>query len=101
MTNTVSDAYLISLVFTQFTYFPQDVAETHTSLHSTELQLILRYDVPDWEKFKYQKLLPLCKSNYMSLFGMVPGYQGTEFTLTCPQCQCRQQQQQQQSHLNG
>ena len=43
-TNTVSDVYLFSLVSTQFTYFPQDVSETHTSLHSTELQLILRYD---------------------------------------------------------
>ena len=44
MTNTLSDVYLFSLVFTQFTYFPQDVSETYTSLHSTELQLILRYD---------------------------------------------------------
>ena len=43
MTNTVSDVYLFSPVFTQFTYFPQDVSETHTSLHSNELQLILRY----------------------------------------------------------
>ena len=43
-TNTVSDVYLFSLVFTQFTYFPQDISETHTSLHSTEFQLILRYD---------------------------------------------------------
>ena len=42
-TNTVSDVYLFSLVFTQLTYFPQDVSQTHTSLHSTELQLILRY----------------------------------------------------------
>ena len=43
MTNTVSDVYLLSLVFTQFTYLPQDVSEMHTSLHSTELQLILHY----------------------------------------------------------
>ena len=42
MTNTVSDVYLFSLVSTHFTYFPQDVSETHTSLRSTELQLILR-----------------------------------------------------------
>ena len=41
-TNTVSDVYLFSLVFTQFTYFPQGVSETHTTFHSTELQLILR-----------------------------------------------------------
>ena len=27
--------------FTKFKYFPRDVSETHTSLHSTELQLIL------------------------------------------------------------
>ena len=44
ITNTVSDVCLFSLVLTQFTYCPQDVSETHTSLHSTELQLILRYD---------------------------------------------------------
>ena len=44
-TNTVSDVYLFSLVFIQFTYFPQDVSEIHTMLHSTELQLILHYDV--------------------------------------------------------
>ena len=43
-TNTVPDVYLFSLVFTQFTYFPQDVSEAYTLLHSTELQLILRYD---------------------------------------------------------
>ena len=42
-TNTVSDVYLFSVLFTQFTYFQQDVPEMHTSLHSTELQLILRY----------------------------------------------------------
>ena len=33
-TNIVSDVYLFSLVFTQFTYFPQDVSETHILLHS-------------------------------------------------------------------
>ena len=46
MTNTVPDVYLFSPVFTQFTYFPQDVSEIHTSFHSTELQLILRSDIP-------------------------------------------------------
>ena len=40
-TNTIFNVYLISLIFTQFTYFPQDVSEMHTSFHSTELQLIL------------------------------------------------------------
>ena len=42
--NIVSYVYLFSLIFTQFTYFPQDVSETHSSLHSTEPQLILRYE---------------------------------------------------------
>ena len=49
-TNTVSDVYLFSLVFTQFTYFPQDVSETHTLLRSTELQLILHYDALHGQK---------------------------------------------------
>ena len=31
-TNTVSDVYLFSPVFTQFTYFPQDVSKPHTLL---------------------------------------------------------------------
>ena len=43
MTNTTSDMSRMSVIFTDFTYFPQDVSETHTSLHSTELQLILCY----------------------------------------------------------
>ena len=38
----------------------------------------------------------LCKS-YKPVFGLVPRYPGTEFTLTCLQCQ---QQQQQQQHPN-
>ena len=42
----LSDVSRISLIFTEFTCFPQGVSETHTSLHSTssELQLILHYD---------------------------------------------------------
>ena len=35
----------MSVIFTKFTYFPRDVSEMHTLLHSTELQLILRYEV--------------------------------------------------------
>ena len=50
--NTVSDVYLFSLVLTQFTYFPQDVSETHTSLHSTEVNFAL------W-------------SNFMSIFNTI------------------------------
>ena len=46
MTNTISDVSRMSLIFTKFTYFPQDVSETHTSLHSTKLQLILHYAEP-------------------------------------------------------
>ena len=44
ITNTTSDVSRMNIIFTEFTYFPQDVSETHTPLHSTELQLILRYD---------------------------------------------------------
>ena len=40
--NTVSDVYMIGPIFAQFTYFPQDVSETHTWFHSTKLKLILR-----------------------------------------------------------
>ena len=43
MTNITSDVSTMSVIFTEFTYFPRDVSETHTSLHSTELQLILHY----------------------------------------------------------
>ena len=60
-TNTVSDVYLFSLVLTQFTYFPQDVSETHTSLHSTELQLILRYEA---EICLLLAFLPCCCSTH-------------------------------------
>ena len=34
----LSDVSRMSIIFTEFTYFPQDVSETHISLHSTELQ---------------------------------------------------------------
>ena len=43
MTNTASDVSRMSVIFTQFTYFPGDVSEMQTSLHSIELQLILHY----------------------------------------------------------
>ena len=43
--NTTSDVSRMSVIFTEFTYFPRDVSESHTSLHSTELQLILRYAI--------------------------------------------------------
>ena len=36
----------MSVIFTEFTYFPRDVSETHTFLHSTEIQLILHYEGP-------------------------------------------------------
>ena len=41
--HTTSDVSRMSVIFTEFTYFPRDVCLTHTSLHSTKLQLILRY----------------------------------------------------------
>ena len=40
MANITSDVSRMSVIFTEFTYFPRDASETHTSLHSTELQLI-------------------------------------------------------------
>ena len=43
MTNITRDMSRMSVIFTEFTYFPRDVSEMHTSLHSTERQLILRY----------------------------------------------------------
>ena len=42
-TNTTSDLSRISVTSTEFTYFSRNVSETHTSLHSSELELILRY----------------------------------------------------------
>ena len=43
MTNITSDVSRMSVIFTEFTYFPENVSEMHTSLHSTEHQLTLRY----------------------------------------------------------
>ena len=39
---SIFDASRLILMFTNFTYFPQDVSEMHTSFHPTELQLIMR-----------------------------------------------------------
>ena len=35
----------MNMIFTEFTYFQRDVSEMYTSLHSTELHLILHYGV--------------------------------------------------------
>ena len=42
-TNTTPCVSRMSAIFTEFTYFSRDVSETRISLHSAELQLILRY----------------------------------------------------------
>ena len=39
-----SDLSRMSVIFTEFTFFPGDVSETPIPLHSTELQLILHYE---------------------------------------------------------
>ena len=43
-TNTTPHVSRITLILIEFTYFPPDISEMHTSLHSTELQVILRYE---------------------------------------------------------
>ena len=56
-----------------------------------------KWSILDWDKSKYQKLLPLCKSIYVSL--SLVWFLGIQaLSLHCPQL-CRQQQQL--SHLNG
>ena len=52
ITNITSDVSRMSIIFAGFTYFPRDVSEAHTSLHTTELQLILRYGITLTEKLR-------------------------------------------------
>ena len=37
--------------------------------------------MPDWDKSKHDKLLHCASLIYEPLFGMVPGYPGTEFAF--------------------
>ena len=56
-TNTTSDVSRMSIIFTEFTYLSRDVSETDTPLHSTELQLILRYGISNFTVFGISKII--------------------------------------------
>ena len=53
--------------------------------------------IKDWDKSKYQIIAALVQV-MSSLYGLVPRYPGTKFTLTCLQFQ---QEQHQQPQPNG
>ena len=58
-TNIISDVSRISLIFTEFVYFPQDGSQTHTTFYSTEPQLILRAARFFWKYAAYAVLSTL------------------------------------------